>query len=128
MPAIRIEHSSPLLISAEMIASVLLRLAATPVRRLVSERSEAKSLANSASWLAGRAWSPLGNGQTNLNSTGLQTPCDILLALDSLEYRYGIFDGFLHWNLNYAEMFEALALFNFYVHREYRNFRLANFG
>src|SRR5437660_8329910 len=114
--------------SAEMMASVLLRLAAMPVRRLMSERSDEKSLANSASWLAGRAWSPLGNGHTNLNSTGLQTSCDIPLTLNSLEHRYGILDSFLYRNLHHAQMLEALAFFDLNIHREYGNFGLTNFA
>src|SRR5262245_40240013 len=115
------EHSSPFLMSAEIIASVLFRLAVAPVRRFVRETSEAKSLANSASWLAGRAWSPLGNGQTNLNSTELQTSCDIVLALDSLEYRNGILDRFLYRNPNYAKIFKALAFLDFNVDGKNRN-------
>jgi hypothetical protein len=67
--------------SAEMIASVLFRFALTPLRELINKKSEEKALANSANWLAGRAWSPFGNGHTNVNSTGLQTPCIISSSL-----------------------------------------------
>src|SRR5262245_46369591 len=120
------EHSSLHRMSAAMIDNTLLGFAIEPLRKFVRTQSDLKSLATLARWLAGLAWKPLGNGQTNVNSSSMQVFGIIRSTLDSFENGSGVGDRLTQRYFNNAHAFETLATFNTDIYGENRHRCLAN--